>query len=134
MKKIKIAAAVLTFLAAGLVFHANRAENAQVLPDTDESSTTWMCAACNKVYRLSAAEAEREAIRAGGPSPLICPACQAKKAFRAAECLTCKMLYFSADVPGSAGRCLRCYPRTKEEMEEAASPNRPKKEPPPPSA
>ncbi len=137
MKQLKIAAALLSFLAAGLVLHFNRAERAQALPDTAESSTTWMCAACKKVYRLTAAEAERQAVKGGGPSPLLCPACSARKAYRAAECLNCRSLYFSSDVPDSPGRCLRCYPHIKGEdldrpgTEDKKDSNR---KPPPPSA
>lgn len=121
MNRIKIAVGVIALIAAAAIFWMNSG-GADPIPDTPESRTSWMCHACRQVFTLTAAEAAREEARAGGPSPLFCPACFEKEAYRVAQCETCGAYYFSSDVPGSSGRCETCYPEPPRERPKSDSP------------
>jgi hypothetical protein len=82
----------------------------EAYPDTPESETQWLCRACGRAFRLTAAVVQREQRRAGGPTPLYCPECSKKEAYRAAVCGGCGTMFLGPDAPDSPGVCLQCYP------------------------
>ena len=108
MKRAKIAGSIVCLMLAGVIFWwTNRPSTA--MTEAPETSTNWMCAKCGAIVPLTLAEAMRAEQKAGG-LPLICPQCDKKELYRAAQCATCGTFYFSSDVPGSLGRCPVCFP------------------------
>ncbi|MCZ6697666.1 MAG: hypothetical protein O7D94_01890 [Planctomycetota bacterium] len=108
MKQAKIAIIVVALSGSALIYFITRS-GADPIPDTPESATGWMCQGCEHVFSLTAMAAGEEYRRAGGQPPLFCPACNEKKAYRAATCMTCGTKYLGFG-PGRTGACPKCHP------------------------
>lgn len=136
MRRLKIAFVLVALPAAALIYwYLSSSEEAKA--QADHTATAWKCIKCEHEFKLTADQANKEAVRAGGSMPLFCPSCAEKKAYRVAECLVCQTKYFSAKVPGSTGMCPKCYPpqqNKKDKSDERPPEEDPDYDPPPPSA
>lgn len=80
-------------------------------PDADATRTKWMCSACGHAFELTARQAADQARRDGRIlSPLICPKCSRRSAYRAKTCARCGSPYLDRNAPGASGRCPKCLP------------------------
>lgn len=113
--KAKIGAAVgLLVIAGGILFWYTRGGAEEAAAKSDETKTTWMCAACSSSFDLTAKQVLVMGKEAGPPGiPLICSKCKEKKVYRAIKCPKCGTLYFSSEVPDSSGVCPKCHPDAK---------------------
>ncbi|MFQ5424727.1 MAG: hypothetical protein ACE5F9_12205 [Phycisphaerae bacterium] len=123
MQQIKIGVIVVALVGAGVAFWLSR-PGSSTLPDAPESATEWMCDECRHAFSLTISEVSEAQAKAGGASPLFCPACNEKDAYRVATCPKCATKYFSSDVPGSSGVCPKCHPDVP-----VLKPKRPTEEP-----
>lgn len=107
IKTLKLVIAALCLVIAGLLFWWNQGD--PVSADAPETKTAWMCAACDHIAELTAAEVSAAETRDGG-IPLTCDACLEKRLYRVAVCPVCGAYFFGKEVPGSLGRCPVCFP------------------------
>lgn len=110
MKTLKISVAVVLLALAGAItiYHTSGGES---VPDTPESRTQWMCAACGHPFQLTAREADEASRKGPQPwPPAFCPKCQEKKAFVARRCRDCGTFFFGPEVEGHNGDCPACRP------------------------
>ena len=105
MKNLKIAIIVLALGFAGLMFFLNT-KKVDAIPDTPESTSLWMCKACQKTVEWTSKQ-EYENSGSAAP-PLFCPSCKVRELYRAQKCENCGTVFFGADLPGSSGVCPNC--------------------------
>jgi hypothetical protein len=110
MKNVKIIVIVLGLGGAALMLFMNMKKE-EPIPDTPDTKTLWMCAACQKSLEWTLKE-EVDYSHSAAP-PLPCPSCKARELYRAQRCPECDTIFFAADVPNSTGKCPKCNPDLK---------------------
>jgi hypothetical protein len=76
--------------------------------------TAWMCSVCKHRFDLTGSEAAA-AMQDTGMPPVLCPSCRERKAYQLNSCMKCATVYFGGEVPGSTGKCPKCFPEAKGE-------------------
>lgn len=125
MKPLRTTGAIVILLAAmGLLgWRLMTAGGPEPYPDTEKSTTAWMCAGCGKLVLLTARQQHEwtlsaDRVRHGQPSgPMIpgaqqtvfwCDACQTYSLVRARECPRHHVWYIVRDPDGKLVGCPKC--------------------------
>ncbi len=117
-------------LALAVVLYVNLSSPDDDIPESPESATTWYCTACEKMFDVSAADADevvRTAVATGsadgesGAPPAArgrgrqafvrqakCPTCEAWTGVETAQCHECQTVFATQSADGKPAVCPQC--------------------------